>query len=146
METQKMTIKIDDGVLSINLSDILDVMTDDHKREFMKHAVWQQDIFEDLIHAIVNDHIVTEHFGSNIYDTRKQILESIGKLEANHFRSLMHELEQSEIEKDKWQTDYWKLYHSLSSDQKMKAPQTERYQNAKWPSDVAVEQEMAKRS
>jgi IS1 family transposase len=146
METQKMTIKIDDGVLSINLSDILDVMTDDHKREFMKHAIWQKDIFEDLIYAIVNDHIVTEHFGSNIYDTRKQILENIGKLETNHFRSLMHELEQSQIEKDKWQADYWKLYNSLSSDQKARAPRTEPYQGAKWASDAKVEQEMAVRS
>jgi len=138
------------GHIEINLYDLWNEMDNESKKVFLKDVVWEPDVFEDIIKAICGDEIVTSSFSINIYNARQKILESLGKLETNHFRSLMHELEQAKLDYQRVKEDYWSLYHAIPKQVLSKMIQTGKitnmsYKSAEWPSDDEVKTEMQRR-
>ena len=122
-----MKIEIQENNLVINISDLIDNLSEEYKKELGQSFIWSPEVFKDLIDAITNDIVVTRHFAYNIFNARESILKSIGVLERNHFRSLLSELQQEKEEHQRWEKDYWKLYHSLPVEYHRNMPEREPF-------------------
>ena len=124
-----MKIEIKDNNLVINISDLIDNLSEEYKKELGQSLIWSPEVFKDLIDALVNDEVVTRNFAYNIFNAREAILKSLTILEKNHFRSLLSELHQEKEERQRWEKDYWKLYHSLPAEYHANMPQREPFKH-----------------
>ena len=124
-----MKPKFENDNIIISLYDLVDNLSDEAKKELGQQLIWSSEVYKDLIDAIVNDTVVTRHFAYNIFNARESILKSLGVLEKNHFRSLLAELHQEKEEHNRWEKDYWTLYHSLPSDYRANMPTREEYKH-----------------
>ena len=113
----------------ISIYDIIEELPLEAKREIGQSLIWDKEVFNDVLDAIINERIVTKSFGYNIFNARRDILESLNILERNHFRSLLNELANETSERRRWENDYWKLYHSIPDGVRDCIPQREPYEH-----------------
>lgn len=140
-----MEARYDRGCISIELGDLWDKLSYEDKKSILKDVAWEKEILDDIVDAICNEKIVTSNFECNIFDARQRILESLAKLEANHFRSLLLERNEARLNYERMRQDYYKLLDAVRDSIPWQKFSGEGYQSARWPSDGEVQEEIEKR-
>lgn len=142
----KLDLELKDGQLSFCVSELWDLLTDDQKKQMAKSMVWEADVLDDLINAIINDEIVTSSFDYQTYGARKRILESLGVMERNHFRSLLSEMKSQKDTSDEYSKAYFRLYHAWPDEHLDRRPNGPEFKHgSSWPSEEKIDSEMEAR-
>ena len=134
-----MKVTYENDNITISIYDLVDNLSDEAKRDLGQQILWSKDAFNDILDAIINDQIVSPRFGYNIFDARAKILNGLDILQRNHFRSLITELERANLDKARWEQDYWNLYHSIPDGPRGWIPERTPFTPRKFKNDKEVD-------
>jgi hypothetical protein len=110
-------MKSEKGYVMVSLYDIWNSLDTESKEDFIENIIYQEDVssklIDELIDVLIDDTVVTKSFNGWIYNGRTKILEKLGLLQAKHFSSLLHELNQAMLDAKRWNKEYSAIYDEL---------------------------------
>lgn len=140
-------MKINQGEITIGISELYNSMSEDERREFLQNLAWEDDIFEDTV-SDISKGFSSSNYNVHITKTRKKLLEKVGIIEKSYIKDLLREIDMAHKYADYFRNSLWDFKNKVSkwnSDnylcggKRIKIPQYNEYPKAEWDLDKFVD-------
>lgn len=136
----KTEVKIEDKQLKINIYDLIDMLSDDDKKDFANKLAFDPYLMNQFIEDMLTG-IATPSFNYHFWEARNRFIELLPQMSKDIISTLVHELDCAKLKAqrmEEWAWNLWKFHCHERNESWSNVPSQGEYIHAGWERDAAL--------
>lgn len=136
----KTDVTIEDKHLKVNVFDLIDMLSDDDKRELANKLVFDDDLMAEFIKDMMTG-LATPSYNYTFYEARMKFVELLPEMSKQLISTLIHELDGNRLKSqrmEEWAWKLWKFHCHERQEPWSNVPSQADYIPAGWESDAEL--------